>query len=144
MGLIAPFWVGVGMGLIPLEAFSLPELTNLFSDYIHSSDLFVLLLSVGAAIFIAVILGLNNGIKLYAGNSRINALNMSISFIGVTCIIRIIIDFSNMMAYITTLYFTLAVQIANLCALWHFRHEWLVVTLPALTYIAFFITLLLT
>ena len=41
MGLIAPYWVGVGMGLIPLEAFSLPELTNLFSDYIHSSDLFV-------------------------------------------------------------------------------------------------------
>lgn len=144
MGLMAPYWVGVGMGIIPPEAFSVPQLTNLFNDFAHVSNLFVFMISVGVAAFAAILLGLNNAMKLYAGNSRVNAQNMCISFVGVVCIICIVVDFSNMMAYVDTLYFTAAVQVANLCALWHFKREWIIVAVPALLYIIFFIVMLFT
>lgn len=144
MGIIAPYWVGVGLGIISPEWFKLPEITNLFNGFAQAPDLFLLMVSVGIASFFGLLLGLNNSIKLYAGNSRINALNMSISLVGVVSILCIIIDFSNMMAYIATLYFTVAVQVANLCALWHIRREWLLTAIPALIYIGLFVAMLLS
>lgn len=144
MGVVAPYWVTVGLGLIPLDRFSMPEITNLFQDYARASHLLVLSVSVGLAIFTGLVLGLNNCIKLYAGNSRINAMNLTIIFVGLVCSICVIVDFSNMMAYIATLYFTVAVQVANLCALWNIRRDHIVVLIPSMIYIAFFITMILT
>ncbi len=120
----------------------MPEISNLFTGFAATPDLFVLCLSVGIASFIGLVLGFNNSIKLYAGNSRVNALNMSISLMGVMSMICVIIDFNNMMAYITTLFFTVAVQIANLCALWPIKREWLVGAVPALIYVILFLIML--
>ena len=142
MGLIAPYWMGVGLGLIPLDSFTMPEISNLFTGFAATPDLLMLFLSVGIAGFIGLVLGFNNSIKLYAGKSRINALNMAISLTGVMSMICIIIDFTNMMAYLTTLFFTVAVQIANLCALWPIKREWLVGAVPALIYIILFLIML--
>lgn len=142
MGIIAPYWVGVGLGLVPLEAFRMPEISNLFNGFAPSADLFILMVSVGVAAFFGLLLGLNNSIKLYAGNSRVNALNMTVSLVGVTSIICIVIDFSNMMSYIATLYLTFAVQVANLCALWNFKREWLIVFVPAVIYTGFFLAMI--
>lgn len=144
MGLVAPYWVGVGIGIIDISWFRLPEITDLFNGFAQAPELFVLMLSVGLGIFFGLLLGLNNSIKLYAGNSKVNALNIAINLVGVVSIICILIDFSNMMAYLTTLYLTVAAQIANLCALWHFKKEWVVVLVPSLIYIVFFIVMLLT
>lgn len=144
MGLIAPYWVGVGFGLIDLNWFRLPEFTDLFNGSADAPELFVLLMSLAVAALIGLLLGLNNSIKLYAGNSRVNALNLSISLVGVVSILCIIIDFSNMTAYIATLYFTVAVQIANLCALWHIRKEWIVSAVVGVVYIGFFVAMMLT
>ena len=143
MGLVAPYWVGLGLGLISPEWFRLPELSDLFNGKVEAPELFVLMLSLAVAAFIGVILGLNNSIKLYAGNSMVNALNLAISLVGLMSILCIIVDFTNMTSYIATLYFTVAVQIANLCALWHIRKEWIVSAVPAAVYIGFFIAMML-
>ncbi|MDE6577913.1 MAG: hypothetical protein K2J82_08700 [Muribaculaceae bacterium] len=144
MGFIAPYWVGLGLGLISPDWFKLPEFTNLFSDFTQTSERFVLMVEVGLAIFIGCLLGLNNGIKLYAGNSQVNAMNTCITLLGAVCIICIVADFSNMMAYLATFFFTVAVQVANLCALWNIRREWLVVFIPSLIYILLFVIAILT
>ena len=143
MGLVAPCWIGIGMGLLNLEWFTFPEITNLFSDFAKASDIFVMALSVGVAAFFGAILALNNSIKLYAGNSRVNACNMTITMLGIVSVICIIVDFSNMLAYLGTLYFSVAVQVANLCALWKLRREWLAVAIPSLIYVGFFVVMLL-
>lgn len=141
MGLVAPYWVGMGLGLVSPDAFNLPEITNLFSDSVKASERYLLAFNVGLTIFIGAILALNNSIKLYAGNSRINALNMTITLLGATCAICICVDFSNMLAYLGTLYFTVAVQIANTCALWHIHKEWLMLLIFSLIYIGLFIAM---
>lgn len=143
MGLVAPYWVGVGFGLIKPEWFRVPEFSYIMSESVQSSDILLLALSVGLASFVGILLALNNSIKLYAGNSRVNALNMTITIMGAVSIICICVDFSNMFAYLGTLYFTVSVQIANLCALWRFRREWLIVLVPAVIYIGFFVAMIL-
>ena len=142
MGLVAPYWVGVGLGLIHPDWFTVPEFTNLFSDFAKASEIVVLAVSVGVAIFCGALLALNNTIKLYAGNSRVNALNMTITILGVVCVVCIFVDFSNMLAYLGTLYFTVSVQVANLCALWRMRREWIAVAVPAFVYVIFFILMI--
>lgn len=143
MGLVAPYWVVLGLGLISPDAFRMPQFTNLFQEYIGSTELGVLVAAVGFAIFFGSLLGLNNGIKLYAGNSHVNAMNMSITLLGAVSIICIVVDFSNILAYLSTFYFTVAVQVANLCALWNIRHEWLVVAVPGVLYVGFFLAMVL-
>lgn len=142
MGLIAPYWVGIGLGLLPLESFRFPEITNLFSGSVASPEIVTLFVSIGFMAFIGLVLGFNNSIKLYAGNSRVNALNMTISLTGVMSMICIIVDFTNMMAYLTTLCFTVAVQIANLCALWPIKREWIVGAVPTLIFVILFLFML--
>lgn len=143
MGLIAPYWVGIGLGLIPLENLAVPELSNLFSGYATFPDLFILILTVGLTALIGILLGFNNSFKLYAGNSRVNALNMIVNIMGLVSIVCIIIDFTNMMAYLATLSFSVAVQVANLCALWRLKREWLVILILALIYIGLFMAMIL-
>lgn len=143
MGLVAPYWVGIGFGLLPLDSFRLPELSNLFGGFVETPDLIIILSSIGVAMFLGLLLGFNNSMKLYAGNSRVNALNMMISLMGVVSMVCIIVDFTNMMTYLATLYFTVAVQIANLCALWTFKREWVICLVPAVIYIGFFIAMVL-
>lgn len=144
MGIVAPYWVGVGLGLIDVSSFRLPEITNLFNGYARAEELIFLMASVGLAAFFGFILGLNNSIKLFAGNSRVYAMNLVINFVGVASAVCIIVDFTNMLAYMTTLYFTVAVQVANLCALWTIKREWLVVFIPGLIYVGLFIGMMLT
>ncbi|MDE6443611.1 MAG: hypothetical protein K2K64_04205 [Muribaculaceae bacterium] len=144
MGLVAPYWVGIGLGLIRLDWFTMPEFTNLFSDFTQASERYVLMVGVGLAIFIGSLLALNNSIKLYAGNSRVNAMNMCITLIGGVSILCIVVDFSNMMAYLATMFFTVAVQVANLCALWNIKREWLVVFIPGVIYTVLFALAVLT
>lgn len=143
MGLIAPYWVTVGLGIIPLSNFRLSEISPLFSDYERAADLFLLLLSVATACFIGLSLGIVNAIRLYAGNSKVNAMNTVIFMTGIVCILCIIFDFNNMLAYLATLYFTVAAQIANACALWRMRHEWIVPSLMVLIFISFFILMVI-
>lgn len=144
MGIIAPYWVGMGLGLITPGDFTLPEFSNLFDGYADHTDLFMLLVSVGLAAFSGLLLGLNNAIKLYAGNSRINALNLAVSLTGLVSIICIILDFRNMTAYVATMFMTVAAQFANLCALWTIKREWLVVFIPGVIYAIIFTVMLLT
>lgn len=142
MGLVAPYWVCLGTGLISVDSFRIPELTNLFNDFAQASEIFVLALSVGFLAFIGFFLALNNSVRLYAGNSRVNALNMTVTILEFVCVICMVVDFSNMLAYLGTLYFTVAVQIANVCALWHLKRDW-PVAVTCIIYIGFFIAMLI-
>lgn len=143
MGLIAPYWIGLGFGLVTPGDFRLPELGNLFDGFADSQDLFTLLLAVGITAFSGFFLGLNNFLKLYAGNSRVNALNLVISMTGLTAIVCMVLDFTNMTAYWATLCYATAAQLANLCALWNFRSAWIVSLVAAIIYISLFLAMLL-
>ncbi len=139
LGLIAPYWVGIGLGLIPLSSFRLPEFSNLFYDFAPPADIFILLLNLGITILWAFVAGMNVSLKLYAGNSRVLAMNNVINLLGIVAVIGIVADFNNMFAYCATLYLCAAVVMANVFALWHFRKAWIPLLAVALIYIILFI-----
>ncbi len=139
LGLIAPYWVGVGLGLIPLENFRMPTFTNLFDGYATQGDLLVGLITIAGTGLIGLVLGLNNWVKLYAGNTHRRLCNGALNVIGVVCILCIIFDSNNMLAYLSTFYLLVAVQLANVFALHSLRRGSIWLLLLCLLYIASFV-----
>lgn len=142
LGLIAPFWVGVGLGLIPPEAFRMPAITSFFDTTASKSDLFFGLLSVGVTAVLGLILALNNSVRLYAGNTRRRLFNMVINLLGFVAVVCLIVDFNNMLVYMATIYMITAVQLANLFALWDVNRGWLWLLTLAALYTAGFVLML--
>lgn len=141
LGIIAPYWVGVGLGLIPLSAFSVPAFTNIFEGFSDKADVFLILLNIGVVSLVSLLLALNNGVVLYAGNSQIRAMNNAINIVCLTCVVCMFFDFYNIRTYFATIYMGAAVQLGNLFALFKFRRGWIVMVLTALLSTAFFIAM---
>ncbi len=122
LGLIAPYWIVLGLGIVPPEALSIQFTSNLFINFAPPIELTILLLSVAATMLISLLVAINNSIKLFAGNSKVLAMNNIILLTGLICGVLIIVDFNNMFAYLGTFYLFAGVQAGNLFTLNHFRY----------------------
>lgn len=138
-GLLCPYWIGLGVGWIEISQLHFPSINPLFSEANNPSDFFLLLASIAFAAVVGFVVTVINTMKLYAGNSRVNAMNLCISTLGAASVICILVDYDNMVAYIVTLFMACSVQLANICALWHPRLPWLVTAIPSLFYLGVFV-----
>lgn len=138
-GLFCPYWIALGTGWVRLSDFHFPSIIPLFSFSQDPSEFFILLSCIAVAAVVGCLVTFLNFLKLYAGNSRVNAMNLCVSFLGAFSLICILIDFDNMPAYVITLYMTCAIQLGNLCALWNPSRPWMVTLWPSLLYIAAFV-----
>lgn len=116
LGIIAPYWVGIGLGLLPIESFHLPEVSFLFRDFSPSVRMITLLVNISFSILLAVILCVSNSMVIFAGNKETRARNNVISLLIFTTAAFVVFNFNNMDAYLPTFYFALAVQVGNLFA----------------------------
>lgn len=138
-GLCCPYWISLGLGWLHFSNFHLPSPVSLFTTSNDHSDILFLLLEIGVAIILGVVAALPNSMKLYAGNSRVNSMNLCVSILGLVCLICILIDYENIPAYVMTLFMATAAQLANVCALWRVKYLWTVTVVPCVIYILFFI-----
>lgn len=137
-GILCPYWIALGTGWLHFSNLHFPSLTPLFSVARDHSDFLFLLIGIFIAALIGIIVAMVNFIKLYAGNSKVNAMNQCVTILGAAAIIFILVDFDNMPAYVTTLYMGCAVQLANICALWNPGKPWVVTVVPAVLFMAIF------
>lgn len=135
LGLAAPYWVGIGLGLVDISAFRIPQFTNLFIGYALPSELVMLMANIGLTVLWVSLTTLNATIRLYAGNSRTLALNSTITFVGMASVLGIVLDFNNMLAYLMTLYYTAAATLANAISLWPPRHPAIILGMMASVYL---------
>ncbi len=142
VGLVAPYWIGLGFGIISPDSFRMPTLTNFFYHYTTHGDFFIVLVNVAVTFLIALLLALNNMVKLYAGNTQRSKYNMVINLWGIVTVMCMLIDFNNLLVYVSSLYVVAAIQLGNLFALWDINRGpiWLI-ALSAL-YVAGFMLML--
>lgn len=117
LGLAAPWWVGLGLGILQLDNFRSPSFTNLFDGFTTKEGLLVGVISVAFTIAVALFSGLANSVKLYAGNTERRLFNSAAVFLGLVCAVCIVFDWNNMIAYLDTLYLVLGVELGNLFGL---------------------------
>ena len=143
MGLVTPYWIGIGLGLIPVYKLSYPSITNLFEDFATKESLFIGLLNAAVTMLILLILVLSNAVKLYAGNTRRRLMNNAIVILGLAVSICMVCDADNVTTYFATLYFVLATQLANFFVLHNVRHPGLIIFLMVALYLTAYIFMVL-
>lgn len=139
MGLVAPYWIGIGSTLLPLGSFRFQPPEFLFTSSGISVDDFVLLLTLGLTALWMFMAGVNVIMKLYAGNARVLAMNNIMVLLGVVSAAGILLDAGNMLSYCATFYMSAAVVLADVFALWPMRKSWIPLSVMALLYVASFI-----
>lgn len=116
MGLVAPYWVALGFGLITFSDFRMPqflvEIPNADGNY-----LLMVFISLSTLALVGLAMTLNNAMLIYAGNMRVRTFNNMINLLGFSCGIFMLIDFDNFGAYASSFCFAVAVQISNFFAM---------------------------
>lgn len=138
-GIICPYWIALGFGWIRISDLHFPSITPLFGQTRDHTDFLLMLIGIAVAACLGFIVTIINSMKLYAGNSKVNAMNLCVSALGVASVVCILVDFDNIHAYVLSLYMACAVQIANICALWNPGMPWIVTAFPSVIYIAIFV-----
>lgn len=116
MGLVAPYWVAIGFGLISFSDFRMPQfLVNLPTA--DGNYLLMVIISLCTLALVGLMMTLNNAMLIYAGNMRVRASNNMINLLGFSCGLFMLIDFDNFAAYASSFCFAVSVQISNFFAM---------------------------
>ncbi|MDE5849368.1 MAG: hypothetical protein K2H38_04445 [Muribaculaceae bacterium] len=116
MGLVAPYWVALGFGLLSLSDFRMPQFLTVFPDA-EGSYMPLVMTSLCTLALVGLLMILNNAMLIYAGNMRVRTFNNMINLLGSACGLFMLIDFDNFGAYASSLCFAVSVQISNFFAM---------------------------
>lgn len=136
LGLIAPYWVAIGTGLINPLNLHMPRPHIIFSGEV-SPILGLTLISVGIFAVTALILSLYNGMILYAGNTRVRRSILVINIFGAISLAAMLLDVENIPAYIGVFNVWVSIQFANLFTLREIRRAGLLFWLIQIAIAAF-------
>ena len=139
MGLAAPYWALLGLGIIDPAQLQLLTFTNLFHSFAPPAGLLGLLILTGGTILIGTMSGLSNAFHGEWGNSRNLAFNKFINLLGFASAMFAIIDNNNMLAYCATINLCMAIQGAKMLNRSRTIRAGLVYTLFCALYITAFI-----
>ena len=116
MGLVAPYWVALGFGLVAFSDFRMPQ----FLVDIPNADgnyLLLVFISLCTLALVGIVMTINNAMVIYAGNMKVQTFNTMINLLGLTCGVCMLIDFDNFEAYASSFCFAVSVQISNFFAM---------------------------
>lgn len=138
-GLITPYWIAVGLGLISPFDFKMPGVLTVFSKNAVENDIFISLLSAGIMAFLGFILSLYNGVRLFSRNSRLRCMHWTLNLMGYVSVLAVVFDFDNFMAYYGTLALWLAVETAAVLHFYNIRNPRLALLILAAIFIPLYI-----
>lgn len=121
-GLAAPYWIAIGLGWVSPCSFSLPGKLTVFNSEAVNADIMLTLLAAGAMILAGVILALYNGLRLFSRNSQLRCMHSAFNFLGLACVVAVIVDFDNFAAYFGSLALWVAIEFATMLTIYNVRH----------------------
>lgn len=137
-GIITPWWILIGFGLInPLEL-QLPVLEPVFSK-IGTGDTVLLFLSLGVTVAAQLTAYSFNVFKAIAYNARARGINGVFSILSIVTVAMICLDFHNILSYVPLLYFCAAVEISRYFATHRNDRSCILVLSLIAVYIALFV-----
>lgn len=139
LGIIAPYWIAVGFGLVKLDAFRLPEMYHIASTGFDTTDFLLIVILTGATGLLYMICTLLQAVQIYSANARNRAFYGIFNVLGFGTIALMVIDFGNFMAYIAILNLMMAFSAAALMQRSQAKTTWPPLLIGAAAYVAFFI-----
>ena len=138
LGIIAPYWIALGFGLIDFNDFRMPDLqTIFFADFINDISIWMLL-NVALTSLLTLLLALSNSIKVFATNSQTRAYNSILNLFAFALFWYIIFDFVNMATYIPLLNLMAGILLAHFFVINPMRRGALFIATAVAVYVTLF------
>lgn len=113
LGLITPWWIALGSGLMTFDDIHLPQWSGFFTSLDLDDTLHIIVVSV-VTVIIFISVWPANMMKVLTLNANLRAFNGTVSLISLTTLLTMVADFTNAAAYLPVLYLVTAYQVAFL------------------------------
>lgn len=138
LGLITPWWILIGGGIVSPSDFHLPELTGI-SEITRSENFIVTVITAALTVLLAISAYLLSLLKLMTYNARMRACNGLLTLITFVTVIAMAADFTNFISYMTLLNCCTAFFLGHLFVIRNSPRAWIVILSITAIYYAIYI-----
>ena len=103
MGVIAPYWILLGTGLVAPESLRIPRVGSLWAAAPPSPDRVFALVLAGITALWTLILALRNAATIYSAGTAPRSFNHALMLPTLTSVILLFVDYENFMVYYVSL-----------------------------------------
>lgn len=139
LGIIAPYWIMSGLGVIDLQSLHTPALTNLFKDFAAPGILFYLMAGQALTAFLCLLLTASNAMSPSTTGQQHRSYIAFINLTGIAMVWFMLFDSTNMLAYSATLALCLGFQTARYASMPRHKFAYLPVLVSLPLYIAHYV-----
>lgn len=123
LGLVAPYWVFIGLGIVPFPSLQMPDTLRVLSTARADRVLGIALIAGSVTAILGVILAVYNSLRLLMRNARPRSMHATISLMGIVCTLCMLLNFNNFVSYLGTLALWLSLEIAMTFSLYEVRGQ---------------------
>jgi hypothetical protein len=138
LGIITPWWIFFGFGIIKPEQLHLPHIVSII-EAIDLSEILQLLLTVGFTALLAILAMVLNVFKTIAYNARTRAYFGLLNLVTVITILAMAADYSNMTSYVPLMNCCAAYQVTHFFAIHAGEKSYIGLISIIATYLGFYI-----
>lgn len=140
-GFLTPWWILIGFGVLDPFAIKLPMFIPLGMDGAFPPQMTAVLISIVVTFIFSGLLNLENSFSMLSGNIKTRAFNHTITAVGFSALLFMIVDSTHLRDYTALFYFMASLQIGNFFSIHNFSHGRRAEMIILLLYIGFFASL---
>lgn len=99
LGIVAPYWVVLGTGLVPLDAIHIPVPGTIWQAAMPGPEMLWLILTVGLTALWGLFAAFRNALSLFSASTAVRAYNYALTLPALACLILLIVDWENFVVY---------------------------------------------
>lgn len=138
LGLLTPYWIAIGTGIISLDMLAVPEISSIFTAN-ELGNVPELLINASITAFISLVLLIINLLNVFNSKLQTRAYNGFISILSLFSIIMIFIDYNNILTYIPLLNCCAAIQIAHFFTNSKYLRKYIIIAVVIIVYLTLYI-----
>ena len=138
VGLIVPYWIMWGFGLISIDSFTMPQFVSIF-DVVKGLTLIHIFVYTGINLLLGAGLGILNMMRIYSYNGRSRAYNGFWVVLSVVTVVLSIFDYTRLINYLPILNCCSAVQIGHFFTINNVRRSYIPIICIVGIYVALFV-----
>lgn len=112
MGLLTPWIILLGFGIVSPEEVRLPDFVSIFA-VIDIDEMLMMLIAIGFTALIALLCYILNVVRTIAYNARARAVNGAFTIVGITTAVAMCADFTNLASYVPLFNFCAAMEVTH-------------------------------
>ena len=138
LGIVTPWWILLGFGLVSLGDLHIPRVVSIF-DAINFNEAIALAVTVGLTVLLTLSAYMLTLLKSMTYNAKSRSFGSFIAVMTAMTIVAMVIDYTNITAYVTLLNFCAAYQLSHFFLLHKSEKSYIAVTIILAIYFVLYL-----